>query len=82
MVRVRFFAGFREKLGRAEAGIDIESEIKLDGFIEKLKDEIPEIEEIIEKSNAIIAVDQKVGGRDTTVGPDSEVAIFPPVSGG
>ncbi len=82
MVQVKFFAGFKEKLGRGKIEIDIEHEVPLAGFIQKLKNEIPEIEELIEKGNAIIAVDQEVGSDDTTVKSNSEVAIFPPVSGG
>ncbi len=81
MVRVRFFAGFREKIGEDELRIET-SDITLEKLIEILEEQNVGIKELIEKNGATIAVNRKVAKLSDTVKNSDEVAIFPPVSGG
>lgn len=81
MVRVRFFAAYRERLGREEVHLKLEEEITLGELLERLKKEFPGTEKVL-GGDAIVAVNHEVAGRGTLVAPGDEVAIFPPVSGG
>lgn len=81
MVTVKFFAGFREKIGEEEMSIDI-ADITLEGLIDLLDEKHPGIKELITGHGATIAVNRKVATLSDTVKNSDEVAIFPPVSGG
>jgi molybdopterin synthase catalytic subunit len=82
MVKVRFFASFREQVGREEVNLEFDQKITIAELLEKLKNELPEAEKILESGRCIIAVNQEVAKGETPVSPGDEVAIFPPVSGG
>ncbi|MEE8402644.1 MAG: MoaD/ThiS family protein [Candidatus Hydrothermarchaeaceae archaeon] len=81
MVAVKFFAGFREKIGEEEISIDI-ADTTLEGLIDLLDEKHPGIKELITGHGATIAVNRKVATLNDTVKNSDEVAIFPPVSGG
>ncbi|MEE8402673.1 MAG: MoaD/ThiS family protein [Candidatus Hydrothermarchaeaceae archaeon] len=81
MVAVKFFAGFREKIGEEEISIDI-ADTTLEGLIDLLDEKHPGIKELITGHGATIAVNRKVVTLNDTVKNRDEVAIFPPVSGG
>jgi molybdopterin synthase sulfur carrier subunit len=80
MVTVKFFAGFREKIGKDEISIAID-ETSLENLIGLLDEKHPGIKELID-SGATIAVNRSVAKLTETVKDTDEVAIFPPVSGG
>jgi MoaD family protein len=81
MVRVKFFAGFKERVGKEEMSIDIE-DTTLENLIELLDERHPGIKEWVGKNNATIAVNRNVAKLTDIVKDTDEVAIFPPVSGG
>lgn len=81
MVTIKFFASFREKVGKEEIGIDI-NDTTLKALIDLLDERHPSIKELIGKNEATIAVNRKVATLNDTVKDTDEVAIFPPVSGG
>ena len=80
MVSVKFFAGFRERVGTDEINLDID-EITVEELISLLDKEHPGIKELI-KSGATIALNRSVAKLDDVVKDADVVAIFPPVSGG
>ncbi len=82
MVKVRFFASYRELIGREEVVIEVQGDITLGELLEKLKREVPGVSNALESGNPIIAVDHEIAPRGTRITPNAEVAIFPPVSGG
>ncbi len=82
MIKVRFFASFRERVGKGEVSLDLDREVTIAQLLEKLKAEFPESEKILEHGRCIIAVNQEVATEETPVSPGDEVAVFPPVSGG
>jgi molybdopterin converting factor subunit 1 len=82
MVRIKLFAGFRERAKRSEVNIEIEGEASMGKFVDILGKELPELKKFLSEGNAIIAVNQEVADETTKVKNEDEVAIFPPVSGG
>ncbi len=80
MVTVKFFAGFREKIGTDEISFEID-DTTVEGLIDILDKENPGIKELI-KSGATIAVNRSVAKPGDSVNDTDVVAIFPPVSGG
>jgi molybdopterin synthase sulfur carrier subunit len=80
MVSVKFFAGFRERVGADEINLDID-ETTVEELIGLLDKKHPGIKELI-KSGATIALNRSVAKLDDVVKDKDVVAIFPPVSGG
>ncbi len=80
MVKVKFFAGFREGVGTEEINLDI-SDVTVEELIDLLDKENPGIKELI-KSGATIAVNRNVAKPTDNIKNTDVVAIFPPVSGG
>lgn len=81
MVIVKFFAGFREKIGKEEIKIEID-DTTIEGLISLLDEQHSSIKELIAKNGATIAVNRNVATLNDPVKNSDEVAIFPPVSGG
>lgn len=82
MVRVRFFASYRELIGQEEVALKVENSLTLEELLEKLKNEVPGAGKVLESGSPIIAVDHEIADNETLVSSKGEVAIFPPVSGG
>ena len=80
MVTVKFFAGFREKIGTDEISLEID-DTTVENLIDLLDKKNPGIKELI-KSGATIAVNRSVAKPNDSVKDADVVAIFPPVSGG
>jgi len=82
MVSIRFFAGFREKIGAEKIEVSVPDETTLADFITRLESDYPEISALIEKNKATIAVNHEIVDMDQTISDGDEIALFPPVSGG
>ncbi len=80
-VHVRYFAGFREEVGKRSEEIEIENSIKLGDFIAQLVAKHPEIETLISSSAFSVNLDI-CEPESTTVKPGDEIALLPPVGGG
>ena len=80
MVKVKFFAGLRERVGKEEIDIKID-ETTVENLIDMLEVELPGIKEHLE-SGVTIAVNRNVAKPGDSVKDADVVAIFPPVSGG
>lgn len=82
MVIVKFFAGFREKIGKEEIKIEI-ADTTIEGLISLLDEQQHlGVKELISKNGVTIAVNRNVATLNDPVKNSDEVAIFPPVSGG
>lgn len=81
MTKIKFFAGFREKIGRTEVELHIEN-ATLSEVISILDKQVKGFKKIMEEGNVVIAVNHEVADSDTAVHNEDEIAIFPPVSGG
>ena len=73
MVRVRLFAGLRERAGWAER--------ELDG-LERVADVWPQLGLGDEPAGLLYAVNREYADRDRALRDGDEVAVIPPVSGG
>ncbi|MEK6978228.1 MAG: MoaD/ThiS family protein [Candidatus Hydrothermarchaeota archaeon] len=82
MVVVRFFAGFRERIGRGEVVLETGGERTLLEVLELLDREAPGLLGLYKEGKALVAVNGEIAGKDTKVREGDELAIFPPVSGG
>lgn len=79
-IKVKFFASYREAVGKSEVEVDIKEKTDISTLLEVLKSEHPELGKLIEP--VIISINREYASYDTTLKDGDEVAILPPVSGG
>jgi molybdopterin converting factor small subunit len=78
-MKVLFFAGCAEWMGRREVEIPVPSPLPLIDLIRRE----PEFAPLLERLDVLkVAVNLKISGVDRIVGNGDEIAFFPPVSGG
>ncbi|MBL6688816.1 MAG: molybdopterin converting factor subunit 1 [Pseudomonadales bacterium] len=83
MATVVLFASIREDLGTDEVSCDIEAGTRVSALIEQLATRNgPEWGAVLRAENIKIAVNQELISGDVELGPDDEIAFFPPVTGG
>jgi molybdopterin synthase sulfur carrier subunit len=79
-VKVLYFAGLREAMGRSAESVDLPAGVTTAGG---LRDWLAGQHEAIRTAkNLRVAVNQKMVGLDAPVADGDEVAFFPPVTGG
>jgi molybdopterin synthase sulfur carrier subunit len=83
-VKILYFAWVRQKIGVSEEELrPPESVTTVAGLIEFLKSRGPNYAAAFENLKALrVAVNQHHSAFDARVGPDDEIAFFPPVTGG
>ena len=82
MVTVKFFASFKEKIGKPEIKLSTKGAATLENVIEALETKIPGLKKLIEEGNAVVALNEEIAAKNAVVKESDEIAIFPPVSGG
>lgn len=84
MLRLRFFASIRERLGCAALEFDAgTAPLGVRELVARLAaGPLPGCAEALLADNTIIAVNHGVAGREATVADGDEVAFYPPVTGG
>jgi molybdopterin synthase sulfur carrier subunit len=82
MVRVRLFAGFRERAGKEELWIPLEGERSLEEVLGKVEEEVRGLGELLKERKAFVAVNHELAAKEARITDGDEIAIFPPVSGG
>jgi sulfur-carrier protein len=80
-VKVLYFAGLREALGRASESVDLPEDIATVGA---LRDWLAGQgrAKLASAKNLRCAVNQDMAGPDATICDGDEIAFFPPVTGG
>lgn len=81
MIKVRFFAVIKERLGKEDISLDL-SKGSVAEIIRAIGEEFPNIESVLKGFNAMIAVNHEMADMDTIVKDGDEVAFIPPFSGG
>lgn len=81
MIKVRFFAVIKERLGKEDISLDL-SKGSVAEIIRAIGDEFPNIESVLKSFNAMVAVNHEMADMDTIVKDGDEVAFIPPFSGG
>lgn len=83
MIKVLFFASFREKLNCGQLTLE---EGEYPGSLFSLKKQLAEKgepwREVVMSDRTLVAINQNMTRQDTPLHPGDEVAFFPPVTGG
>lgn len=79
-IKVKFFASFREAVGKPEVDIDLEENTTISELLTLLKQRHPELGPLTEP--LVISVNKEYATYDSVLKNGDEVAILPPVSGG
>ena len=74
-VRVRLFAGLRERAGAAEVELELP-----DGAV--VRDALARMAALADQIPVVMAVNQEYADADAPLHPGDELALIPPVSGG
>ena len=82
MIKVLFFGQLKEQLGVTGAEISIEHDITVSQLLENITQTHPQWAQDLSNETLLVAVDQVMAKSDTVVSGSSEVAFFPPVTGG
>ena len=79
-VKLLFFATLRDRAGAKSMEIEIPEGTTVQGLKELVAREYPNLKQSME--TVLIAINREYAFDDAVVPPDTEVAMFPPVSGG
>lgn len=79
-LRVRLFARARDLAGTSEAELDLDTGATVNDLLTELVARYPDLEGL--RSTLMVAVNNNYARAETIVPENSEVACFPPVSGG
>jgi molybdopterin synthase sulfur carrier subunit len=83
-VKLRYFAWVRERIGLSDEDVDLPAGVAtVDDLLAWLKARGPEYEHALAEASVIrIAVDHVHSQRTASLAGASEVALFPPMTGG
>ncbi len=79
-IKVKFFASYREAIGRAGLDVEVKDDTNISGLLEQLKQDHPGLGALTE--NLIVSVNREYAAYDTILKDGDDVALLPPVSGG
>ncbi len=77
---MKFFASYKEAIGRAELDMDVEENMNISGLLEILKLKHPTLGTLTE--NLIVSINREYASYDAVLRNGDEVALLTPVSGG
>jgi molybdopterin synthase catalytic subunit len=79
-VRVLFFGVLKDMVGKALDAIELPDGASVRDVLARYESQFPNLKRSL--PSLAVAVNQQYAGPDTKLGPDDEVALLPPVSGG
>jgi len=82
MVKVRLFAGLKDRAGRPEINLTLSRPMPLKGLWSLLQSEIPELKGWVGKKKVLVAVNREMATEETLIRDGDEVGLMPPFSGG
>jgi len=82
MIKVKFFAVLRERLGTSEMSLEPTGINTVEDIIAALKKQSDKHQKELERYQLLCAVNQDMLPLSTSVKAGDEVALFPPVTGG
>ncbi len=82
MVRVRFFAILKDRVGKEVVEIPVSGNITLRDLEEKVMEMFPQMEEYLRGRRLLVSVNQEFATPETVIKDGDEVAFLPPFSGG
>lgn len=81
MIKIRFFAAIKERVGKEEMLLELPGGSVAD-VITAIERDIPDVSKVLKDFKAMIAVNHEMAGMQTIVKDGDEVAFIPPFSGG
>jgi molybdopterin synthase sulfur carrier subunit len=78
-IKIRYFGQFRDITGHIEEEVETKDGVTVVELRDQIREKYPRI---AAKREVLVAVNSSFVPLDTVIGPDDEVAFFPPVSGG
>lgn len=81
MIKVRFFAAIKERVGKEELTLET-GEVTLEDLLNSLGREIPGFEALLRDLRVMVAVNHEMADTKTIIKDGDEVAFIPPFSGG
>ena len=82
MLKLLFFAKYRELLGIDTMDFPINKALTIKQLVKQLSEKNATWQSVFSQTNLMVAVNQNMSNFDTHVTSGDEVAFFPPVSGG
>jgi molybdopterin synthase sulfur carrier subunit len=82
MIKVLFFGQLKDQLGVADVEVSIDGDITVSQLLDTMARTHPQWAQDLHSEALLVAVDQMMAKADTMVSESSEVAFFPPVTGG
>lgn len=84
MLRIRFFAAIREKLGRSSLDLGLPPGVSDVASLVRHLDatELPGCASVLMADNTLVAVNRSVAGATACLSGNEEIAFYPPVTGG
>jgi molybdopterin synthase catalytic subunit len=79
-IEVKFFASYKEALGREELDLELDDNSTVSDLIEHLRKDHPKLGNLLE--TLVVSVNLEYAHYDTVLKEGDEVALLPPVSGG
>lgn len=81
MIKIRFFAAIKERVGKEEMLLELPEGSVADA-IKAIERDIPDVSKVLQDFKAMIAVNHEMAGMQAIVKDGDEVAFIPPFSGG
>jgi len=82
MIRVLFFGQLKEQLGVDHTVVAVAHDVTVAQLLVKMTETHPQWAQDLNHKTILVAVDQVMAKSDTLISVASEVAFFPPVTGG
>jgi len=79
-VKVLFFGMLKEIAGRSTENVDLQDGASVRDLLGHYESQVPALKNLL--PSVALAVNQQYAAPDTVLGPDDEIALLPPVSGG
>lgn len=82
VVKVRFFAHLKEKIGQEEMTLNLPDSASLKQLLIALESATPSAKQITQNNTLRVAVNQEIVEENTVIRDGDEIAFLPPFSGG
>jgi MoaD family protein len=79
-IRLKFFALYRDIVGKSEVEMEIERGWKVKDLVDKVLEDFPALKKF--RDDIVVSVNRNYSSEDTSINEGDDVAIFPPVGGG
>lgn len=79
-IKILFFATLRDRAGTKSVELEVPANLNVGALKERLASDYPNLKEFLK--NVLVSVNREYAFDETTIPPDAEIALFPPVSGG